>query len=105
MAESVSVARTTRGVLQHFITHQATAPMRAMGFNPTQDSERVLFDGLRADGVIREASQGLFYVDEERLAAQRGEALTRVLAVGAVGAAIGGLLMLRSRRRRRRDRA
>ena len=98
----VSVAKTHRGVLQHFLTHQADAPLRAMGFNPTQDSEEVLFRQLRTQGVIREASPNLFYVDEATLAAQRAQALTRVLSVAAVGAAIGGLFVLRSRRRQRR---
>jgi len=103
--ETVSVARTQHGVLQHFLSHQATAPMRAMGFNPTQDSETVLFGQLQAQGVIRRASAGLFYVDETRLAAQQAAALTRVLGVAAIGAAIGGLFMLRARSRRpRRER-
>ena len=103
--EYVSVANTPRGILQHFTTHEATAPQRAMGFNPTQDSETQLFRQLRAEGVIREASPNLFYVDEARLARRQTEALTRVLTVGGVaGVLIAGAATLRSRRHRRAER-
>ena len=95
----VAVARTPRAILAHFTTHQATEPHRAMGFNPTQPGEIVLFERLRAEGVIREASPKLFYVNEGKLAARQGEAAMRVAGVSAVaGLLIIGFSLLRRRR-------
>ena len=95
----VAVARTPRAILAHFTVHQATGPQRAMGFNPTQPGEIVLFERLRAQGVIREASPKLFYVDEDRLAARQAEAAMRVAGASAVaGLLIIGYSLLRRRR-------
>lgn len=97
----VAVARTPRGILVHFTAHAADAPERAMGFNPTQAGETALFRRLRQEGVIREASAGLFYVDRAALAAHRSAAAVRVLGVTAVGGVLlAGLAAFRSRRRR-----
>lgn len=96
----VAVARTQRAIVVHFTAHAADAPERAMGFNPTRNSEAALFGRLRAQGVVREASPGLFYVDRERLAARRSAAAVRVLGVGAAaGVLLAGLGALRTRRR------
>jgi len=106
MAEPhVAVARTPRAILSHFTTHQATAPERAMGFNPTQPGKTVLFEQLRADRVIRQASPHLFYVDESRMAARQTEAMTRVAVVaGVAGLLLAGVVGLRARRRKAEQR-
>jgi hypothetical protein len=103
MAEpQVAVARTPRAILSHFTVHEATAPERAMGFNPTQPSETELFEQLRSDGVIRRASPGLFWVDETRLAERQAAAMARVAVVGTVaGLVVAGIAGLRARRRRK----
>jgi len=94
----VAVARAPRAILAHFTAHQATGPRRAIGFNPTQPAEIVLFERLRGQGVIREASPKLFYVDEDRLAARQAEAAMRVAGVSAVaGLLIIGVSLLRRR--------
>jgi hypothetical protein len=100
-AADVAVARTSHAILSHFTVHQATHPQRAIGFNPTQPGETALFDQLRGEGVIQQASPGLFWVDETRLAARQVAAATRVATASAVvGLLFAGVGLLQARRRR-----
>lgn len=98
----IAVADTPRAVIRHFTTHSATAAQRAIGFNPTQPQETAIFRDLRAQGLIREASPGLFFVDPEALAAHRTAALDRVLGAATLaGAVIAGAVALIRRRSRK----
>ena len=100
-AVAVAVARARRDILRHFIGHGATAPERAVAYDPDDDGwrrarvRRRLFRRMLDFQAIREPKPGLFYLDEDRAEAfrwaQRKRALGLVALASGVVAVIAGL--------------
>ena len=66
MATSAIAAATIKArnkVLRHFLSQNAVSPEQAIGFTADRRLQQRQFDRLKARGIIREASPGLFYID------------------------------------------
>ena len=88
-------ARARRAVIRHFTAHAATAPERAVAFDPAGRLERRLFGDMRSFGAIREAYPGRFYIEAERLAAFRASVRRRVVRVALMtGALAAGVVAI-----------
>ena len=87
-AVAAGVAHARRAIIRHFTAHAATAPERAIGFDPTRRVEKRLFRQMRAFGAIREISPGRFYLEAGRLAAFRASVRRRVVRVAVMAGAL-----------------
>ena len=90
-----TVAQARRAVIRHFTSHAATAPERAIGFDPARGVEKRMFRQMRDFGAVREASPGLFYVDAERLGGFRSSVRRRVVRLAVMtGALAAGIVVI-----------
>jgi len=88
-------AGARRAVIGHFIVHAATAPERAVAFQPAGRLERRPFGQMRSFGAIREASPDRFYIEADRLAAFRASVRRRVMRVALMtGALAAGIVVI-----------
>ena len=96
-AVAVAVRRARQDIVRHFTQAEATAPDRAVPYQPDGDGwrhrriRRRMFERMRDFGAVKETRPGLFYLDEERIDAFRWSMRKRALglvalATGAVAA-------------------
>lgn len=85
---AATAAQARRAVIRHFTAHAATAPERAVGFDPARRVEKRLFREMRDFGAVREASPGRFYIDADRLAYFRANVRRRVVRVALMAGAL-----------------
>jgi hypothetical protein len=62
-AAAAAVARARRDIQHHFFSHDAVRPDRAVAFVPDRMIQQRQFERMRARGIIREASAGLYWLD------------------------------------------
>jgi len=62
-AAAAAVAKARRDIQHHFFSHDAVRPDRGVGFEPDRMIEQRQFERMRARGIIREASPGLYWLD------------------------------------------
>ena len=99
-AVAAMVARARRDIVRHFTAAGATAPERAVAYDPDAAGRptrirRRLFRRMTAFGAVREPRPGLFYLDEERLDAFRWSMRKRVVGILALaGAAVAAAIAL-----------
>ena len=92
---AAAMRRREREVIDDFRAAGATAPDRAQSYTAIGLGESLALRRLRNRAVIREASPGLFYFDEEVWSAVRRTRLRLaailfvVLAIAGIGIALG----------------
>lgn len=92
---AAAMRRREQEVIDDFRAAGATAPDKAQSYTAVGIGESLALRRLRNRAVIREASPGLFYFDEEVWAAVRRTRLRVVttlfvvLAIAAIGIALG----------------
>ena len=62
-AAAAAVAKARRDIQHHFFSHDAVRPDRAVSFEPDRMIQQRQFERMRARGIIREASPGLYWLD------------------------------------------
>lgn len=80
-------AAAEKRIVRHFLERGATAPDRAVGFEPRRSFEKNRLRYLLKRGVVREAAPGLFHFDEEgwrSLRSKRRRTLLWILVVLAI---------------------
>lgn len=86
-----------REIVRHFTEAEATAPQRAVAYDPDAGGSRHrrlrrrTFERMRGAGVLKEPRPGLFYLDEDELDAFRWRMRQRALGVVAVLGAVAAV--------------
>ena len=94
VAAAAVQAHARREIIRHFTGAEATAPDRAVPYDPDADGRlrrrvrRRLFARMLDAEVIREPRPGLFYLDEERMDAFRWTMRKRAFGIAAVLGAV-----------------
>jgi hypothetical protein len=91
---AVMVAKARQRITRHFLDAGATAPDKAVAFEPgRQRIERRMFRRMVDHGAIVEAKGGRYWLDEARLRNFRTENLARMLGIiGVLGLAAAGAI-------------
>jgi len=86
---AAAAARARRKVLSHFMSRNAVAADKAVGFTPARRMERRYFDRLRDNGVLVSGKAGTWYLDVPKLDAyQRGRRKRLGMALAGLAAAL-----------------
>lgn len=94
---AVPVRRVRRQIVDHFASADATAPDRAIAYDPDASGglhrllRRRLFQRMTDFGAVRETRPGRFYLDQVRAAEFATAMRTRALGFAALAAAAGAV--------------
>jgi hypothetical protein len=92
-AAAIAIAR--RRVFNHFFAANAVTPENATPFNTDRRLQQRQFERFVANGVIREAKPGLYYVDIPAWNSWHGGVHTRLkIVVALLLLVIGAVLLL-----------
>ena len=91
-------------ISDHLTRFGATSAGSAVSYIPTRKSERKALTYLQRQGVVSLAEGGRYWIDEDKLAGQRGGGRTRTaMILGGAIAAAAAVFALRARSRRDRS--